>query len=253
MRLSSLAMVALLCVCGAAAAEGTNVHIECEMQSDYAFSLTKKSVVLTRKTGEPKLVLMRQGRLFIDDAWVPVSEADRERLIAYEREARATMPLTQRIGREAADIAFIALSEVAKDFSGDPEQLERKLAEARKQLDRRLADSISATHFNGDEFGRHIGDAVSETVPMVVGDIVGGALHAAFTGDAQRLGRLDGLDERIDAIVGSRAKALERDADTLCKRMRALDALDDALEYRHAGKPLDLLRTHPKRKETAAL
>jgi hypothetical protein len=253
MRLSSLAMAALLCACGTAAAEGTNVRIECEMQSDYAFSLTKKSVVLTRKTGEPKLVLMRQGRLFIDDAWVPVSETDRERLIAYEREARATMPLTQRIGREAADIAFIALSEVAKDFSGEPEHIERKLAEARKQLDRRLADSISTTHFNGDEFGRHIGDAVSETVPMVVGDIVGGALHAAFTGDAERLGRLDGLDERIDAIVGSRAKALERDADTLCERMRALDALDDALEYRHAGKPLDLLRTQPKRKETVAL
>jgi hypothetical protein len=231
---------ALLATCGAAAAR--DVNVDCDVHSDYGFALTPKSVILTRKDGTPKTVLMRQGRLFVDDRWVAVSAADRDRLAEYEREARATMPLAQQIGRDAANIAFTALGEVAKGFSNDPDRTEDRLRQARVELDRSLAGSISATHFNGTDLGKGIGEAVGNVLPMVIGDIVGGALSAAFSGDSGRLERMDDLDSRIDAIVEPRAKALERNAETLCRRMRTLDGLDDALEYRHDGKPLDLLR-----------
>jgi hypothetical protein len=231
---------ALLLACGTAAA--TDVKVDCDVHSDYDFALTQKSLILTRKSGEPKTVLMRQGRLFIDDRWVQVSAADRERLAEYERKARQTMPLAAQIGRDAATIAFTALGEVAKGFSRDPARTDARLREAREQLDRTLARSVSATHFNSADLGKGIGEAVGEAVPMVVGDIVGGALRAAFSGDTKRLEELDNLDARIDAIVEPRARALERNAETLCRSMRALDALDDALEYRHDGRPLDLLR-----------
>jgi hypothetical protein len=233
---------ALLLVCGGAAAAGRSVNVDCDVHSDYDFALTNKSVILTRKEGAPKTVLMRQGRLFIDDRWVEVSPADRDRLVDYEREARATMPLAAQIGRDAATIAFTALGEVAKGFSRDPEATEAKLRQARAELDRSLARSVSATRFNSAELGRGIGEAVSSVVPRVVGDIVGGALRAALSGDTARLEQLDNLDARIEAVVEPRAKALERNAETLCRNMQALDRLDNALEYRHDGKPLDLLR-----------
>ncbi|HVI57991.1 MAG TPA: DUF2884 family protein [Luteimonas sp.] len=231
---------ALLLACGSAAA--ADVDVDCDVHSDYDFALTQKSLILTRKTGAPKTVLMRQGRLFIDDRWVAVDAADRERLAEYEKKARETMPLAAQIGRDAATIAFTALGEVAKGFSRDPERTEARLREAREELDRSLARSVSPTHFNSADLGKGIGDAVGDAVPLLVGDIVGGALRAAFTGDTERLEELDNLDSRIDAIVEPRAKALERNAETLCRSMRALDAIDDALDYRHDGKPLELLR-----------
>jgi hypothetical protein len=231
---------ALLLACGNAAA--TDVDVDCDVHSDYDFALTQKSLILTRKSGTPRTVLMRQGRLFVDDRWVAVGAADRERLAEYEKKARETMPLAARIGRDAATIAFTALGEVAKGFSRDPERTEARLRDAREQLDRSLARSVSPTRFNSADLGKGIGDAVGEAVPLLVGDIVGGALRAAFSGDTERLEQLDQLDTRIDAIVEPRAKALERNAETLCRSMRALDVLDDALEYRHDGKPLDLLR-----------
>jgi hypothetical protein len=231
---------ALLLACGSAAA--ADVDVDCDVHSDYDFALTHKSLILTRKTGTPKTVLMRQGRLFIDDRWVAVDAADRERLADYEKKARETMPLAAQIGRDAATIAFTALGEVAKGFSRDPERTEARLREAREELDRSLARSVSPTHFNSADLGKGIGDAVGDAVPLLVGDIVGGALRAAFTGDTERLEELDNLDSRIDAIVEPRAKALERNAETLCRSMRALDAIDDALDYRHDGKPLELLR-----------
>ena len=181
MRNVVLGCALMLVAGGALASDG--IDVDCDVNSDYDFALTDKSVILTRENGAPRTVLMRQGRLFVDDRWVDVSAADRDRLIDYEREARAAMPLAARIARDAATIAFTALGEVAKGFSRDPAATEAKLQQARADLDRRLARSVSATHFNNNELGKGIGEAVSEVVPRVVGDIVGGALRAAFTGD----------------------------------------------------------------------
>ena len=78
-------------------------------------------------------------------------------------------------------------------------------------------------------------------LPTVIGDIVGGAVHAAF-GDAERLQRMENLDAEIEARIEPRAKALEKSADALCRRMESLDRIDNALDYRlPGGDALELL------------
>ena len=60
-RLLALAVLALSC--GAAWAD----EIECNVESDYELTLNERSVIFTRDTGTPKAIVMRQGRLFVDD------------------------------------------------------------------------------------------------------------------------------------------------------------------------------------------
>lgn len=248
MRKTILCMVLLL-ACGQAAADptkinagrGVEINAECDVESDYDFALSERSVIFTRSSGTPKTVLMRQGRLFVDDRWVEVSDADTKRLLDYEREARAVMPLAQQIGRDAAQIAFIAIGEVAAGFSSDPASTRAKLAEARKQIDARIARSVTANHFSGEELGEGIGAAVTDALPTVIGDIVGGAVRAAF-GDGERLQQLENLDARIEALVEPRAKVLEKNANALCRRMESLDRIENALDYRlPGGDALELL------------
>ncbi|TDK23196.1 DUF2884 family protein [Luteimonas aestuarii] len=231
---------------------GVTIDADCQVSSDYSFHLTERSVVFTRKDGTPARVLMRDGGLFIDDAWVQVSADDRRRIREYERGARAVMPLAQRIGREAAQIALAAIGEVAAAFSNDPAATRRKLDEARTTIDDRLQQAITPERFHGDALGAAIGNAIGDVVPTLVGDVVSGALRAAFSGDASRFQRIEqDLDGRIEAIVEPRAKALERDAEALCQRMEALDALDDALEYRLPdGRALSLLTVERKPRRT---
>ena len=237
-RLFALSVFSLACGSAMANPGGCDVDI----QSDYELSLNERSVILTRDSGVPKAIVMRQGRLFVDDAWVALGAADRERIAAFERGTRATMPEAQAVGRAAADIAFTALGEVAAGFSSDPESSQAKLAKARVQLDARLARSVTATRFDGRDLGGGISEAVGAVLPSMIGDIVGGAISAAFSGDASRLKQMETLDARIEAQVEPRARALEKRAEGLCQRMIALDAIDEAIEYRHGGKPLDLLR-----------
>ena len=252
--------IAVALACGQASADdgkiragnGINIDSDCNVESDYDFHLTERSVVFTRRTGTPSRVLMRDGRLFVDDAWVEVSAADRQRIRDYERGARDAMPLAQEIGREAAQIALTAVGEVAAGMSSDPERTRRKLDDARKRVDAQLVKSVNANSFSGEALGESIGEVIGEVVPMIIGDVVGGAVRAAFSGDTARLERLDGLDARIEAIVEPRAKALERSADELCRRMAALDAIDNALEYRlPGGAPLHLLDVRAGGKDRA--
>lgn len=234
--------VSLLLLSGAAVAK----EISCNVESDYELHVTPRSVILTREHGTPETVLMREGRLFVDGSWVTLNAADRKRIAQYERETRAVLPLARQIGHDAAEIAFVTLGEVASGFSSDPAATRAKLAKARTKLDARLASSISANHFNSDHLGEGIGRTVAELLPSLVGDIVGGAVRAALSGDTARLERMDRMDKDIEARIEPRAKALERRAEALCQHMQALDAIDDALEYRQPnGRPLDLLDAQP--------
>lgn len=242
----STAAAALLACSGTAAAD-TRIEMSCEVESDYDFSLSERSAIFTRDAGTPRQLVMRQGRLFVDDRWVTLGAADRRRVAEYEREARAVMPLAREIGRDATEIAFVALGEVAAGFSSDPEASRRRLEKARTQLDARLAESFSASRYSSDALGDAIGGAVRDVLPTVIGDIVGGAVRAAFGGDTAGLQRLENLDAELEALIEPRAKALERNAEALCTRMRRLDRIDDALEYRLPdGRPLDLLRVEVK-------
>jgi hypothetical protein len=254
MMRQTLLGIALALACGHATAVGgtshsgrnINIHSDCEVESDYDFHLTERSVILTRDRGTPRAVVMRQGRLFVDDRWVSLAGADARRVRDYEREARATMPLAQRIARDAAQIAFTAIGEVAAGFSSDPAQTRAKLAGARARLDARLARSVTATRFSADELGSGIGDAVGEVLPTVMGDVVGGAVRAAFTGDTARLQRMERLDQEIERRIAPYTKALERDMQRLCRRMESLDRIDDAIEFRlPGGTRLELLEVRP--------
>lgn len=241
----ALVAVGLLAVAGTAVAG----DISCDVESDYELHVTPRSVILTREHGTPQAVLMREGRLFVDGKWVALGAADSRRIGQYERETRAVLPLARQLGHDAAEIAFTALGEVAAGFSSDPPSTRARLAKARTRLDAHLARSISANHFNSAHLGEGIGRTVAELLPSLVGDIVGGAVRAAFNGDTARLQRMEDLDKDIEARIEPRARALERRAEALCQHMQALDAIDDALEYRLPdGRPLDLLdakaRTH---------
>ncbi|WP_386701987.1 DUF2884 family protein [Lysobacter sp. GCM10012299] len=220
----------------------THVDMSCNMDSDYDLSIDDRSVILTRDSGVPKAIVMRQGKLFVDDRWVTLSSADTQRIAEFEKGTRAAMPEAQAIGREAADIAFSVLGEVAAGFSSDPKAAQARVTQARAKIDARLARSVTPTRFNGHDLGQGIGEAVAEVIPSMIGDIVSGAIGAAFSGDASRLKRLENLDAQIDAKVEPRAKALEQRADGLCRRMVELDRIDDSLEFRLPdGRPLNML------------
>lgn len=240
---SSLPAIALFLAASAANAKDIN----CNIESDFDFTLNEQSLIFTRDSGTPKWVVIRGDRLFVDDRWVALDADDRKRIAAIDHGAREIMPLAREIARDATEIAFTAISEVAAGFSNDATKTRAKLDQARKRIDARLARSVTANRFDSSDLGNGIGEAVEEVVPLVIGDIVGGAVSAALSGDSARLERMQNLDKQIEARVAPRAKALETRSEQLCNKMLELDRLDNALAYRLPdGSPLNLLEAKPE-------
>ena len=248
--MAKLLPAAVLSLAAAVAAGAAQAHphskdadrqLHCEIDSQYTVRPYKRAYVFEKDGRE---VGIGGGRLFVDGREVPVNAADHARLVDMEREFHALQPEMQQVVTEAVDIAFTALTEVARGLSGDPGQTVAELEASHRRVRSKMAAAPLAL-FNDDAISGIVEPIVREHLPDIVGGAVRTAIKAAFStgkeaGDLK--GRMDRMEHELDARVDARAKALEPLARSMCARLRRMDALDDALEVRTAdGGRFDLL------------
>ena len=220
--------LALAMACGAATAK----DLQCDVDSDYDLNVTDKSVILTRDTGTPKAIVMRDGRLFIDNAWVNLSKADSKRIAQYEtRDPRGA----------------------AAGRADRPRRRRDRLHRAGRSR-HRLQQRSRATRAGWPRPGPTStapGRAVS--APIISTATISAKASArrrrtAAAGDRRHRRRRDARPRsaatrrassawttwtrKSSAASQPRANALESRAEALCQHMQALDEIDDALDYR---------------------
>ena len=223
-------------------------HVSCDVESQYTVRPYKRAYVFERDGRE---VGIGGGRLFVDGREVEVSADDRTRLAGMEREFQALRPEMTQVVTEAVDIAFSALTEVARALSGDPGQTVAELEASHRKVRAKMAAAPLAL-FNEDAIEGVVQPILSEHLPAIIGGAVRSAVKAAFStgkeaGEFQA--RMDRMEHELDARVEQRAKALEPLARSMCARLHRIDALDDALEVRTAdGARFDLLEANARGK-----
>lgn len=254
MKRTMLAM-ALVLACGSAMAkDGSKLSSNsCDVESDYSLTTHGNAFVFTRDDGKaPARMSLGGGKLFIDGKQAELNAADQARMGQFEGELRQLVPEVQQVTIEAIDIAFTALTEVARGLSSDPDEsvakLEKSHARARKEIASRPAFVFSK--HGDDALAAIIEPIVSEYVPEITGSAVTLAMKMVFASDAKRADmekRLDRMGDEIDTKVNARAAKLEPLAEAMCQRMKRMDGLDNALEYRlPGGKPIELLNVEVK-------
>lgn len=220
-----------------------NVHLGCDIGTHYKVRMARRAFVFSQP-GAPHEIGIGGGRLFIDGSEVTINDADHARIAQMEGEMHSLVPEVQKVAVEAVDIAFTALTEVARELSADPGQTVSTLEASHRQVLAKMRNTPLAM-FDEDAMGDVVAPILRDYLPEIIGGAVRTALKAAFTlgkdGDLQA--RMARMEHELDTRVNARAKALEPLAESMCGRLRRIDALDNALEVRMAdGRPLDLLR-----------
>lgn len=251
MKPSLLALALLFATAPAAAHTNVRGH-QCDIGTDWNVHMHRRAFVFSREDHEPAEIGIGGGRLFIDGREVKLTEADHQRLVQIERQMTDSLPVLHDIAVEAVDIAFSALTEVARGLASDPGEAIAELRKAQVRVRGEMQDKPLAA-FNGDAIGKIIEPVVTEFVPQIVGGAVSSAVGAAFGGERKANEfekRMERMQQDIDRNVDKRADALEPKVDDLCGRLKSIDALDDSLEFRLPdGKQLDLLRVGPRDKD----
>ncbi len=224
-------------------------NVSCEVGSDYDVNLSSGKIQFNRDEGSPSRIEIDRARLRIDGKEVALSAADRERMERYASGLLAMEPEVKAVALDAVDIAFTALSEVARGLSSDSDPMLATLSEVRGRVEREIRTAPESV-INEDAFGDAVGDAVAELIPALVGNIVKEALSAAFSGDMARAESLEAraqkLEAEIERRIEPRARALEVRTKRLCEQVAELDAIESEFEYRlPGGEPLDILRSGP--------
>jgi hypothetical protein len=236
--------LALVLLPGVAAAHSHRFD-GCGFHSRYDMQLTAKALLFTLKDPSRRIE-MDHGALRVDGKEVVLSPGDRERIAAFEANVRTLVPQIKAIGRDAAEIAYTAVSEVASALAGEHSAVRAKLDRMRSDVRARIDASFESQPFNEKEFEALVESSVKEMVPALVGDLVSVAVQAALSGDEKVAAdierRADRLGDEIERRVETQARQIEARAEALCPQLAQLDRLETNLELRLGdGSRLDLL------------
>lgn len=221
---------------------------ECRVKTDYSVERQDGGYLFSR--GHAAEIRIREGRLLVDGADAPLSQADRARLHEFQSQLDNVIEQARGIAMEAASIAMDAVSEVALAFFGDDPAMLQRFEKRLAVLDAEIRKGLvmrDGPLFDESAFERAVETAMKELAPMLARSVAAKAVTAALSGDEDVIrdieARASRLEREIEAKVTRRARDIEARAEALCPQIESLAATLDALDFRHAdGSGLQLIR-----------
>ena len=214
---------------------------QCGLTTPFNALVDTGGVWLYREQGVPKEIFFHGGQLSVDHKVRQVSPADAQRLWQMEAQARTLMPQVADVARGALDITFDALGSVVQALTGS----QRKARKVDKQRDDALAyidKTLGTGRWDQEVFDDGFEKRIESAAEQMSGMLMRSVLWQTFTGRADAMeARADQLDKQLDARMEAKSQALEAKAAALCPTVRSLYALQDAMEYRYQGQPLQMI------------
>ncbi|WP_234852805.1 DUF2884 family protein [Pseudoxanthomonas winnipegensis] len=214
---------------------------QCGLGTDFNVLADSGGIWLYRDSGSPREIFFHGGELSVDRKLRPVSAADAQRLWQMESQARALMPKVAGLANEVVDLSYDALGGVIEIMTGSSFNA-RKIARMRTQAHGYVDGTLGKGRWEQDAFGGNFERYVEDQAEAFKGSIARHLLFQIFTGRSEAIEeRADHLYGELDNKLETRSEAIEAQAEALCDQVDQLRALQDALEFRYEGKPLQLL------------
>lgn len=220
----------------------------CGLDSDYDVTLDTSGLTFRRDGDQSRSIVMSKGRLVVDGRDLSISDADRARIAEYEATVRALVPQAKAIARDAVDIAYVAVTEVAAAFSdtADDASTRKRLGVLRDEFKLRIDDTFEKRPWNEDEFDSLLERAMGDLMPVVVAEVAGTAIAIALSGDEARAAELEKraakIERDIERRIDTQAAQLASRVAALCPMVAKLDRIESGLELRLGdGSRLNLL------------
>lgn len=220
----------------------------CGLDSIYDVTLDKSGLSFQHEGGKPERIVMNKGQLIVDGRTLSLSDSDHARVAEYEATVRALVPQAKAIARDAIDIAYVAVTEVAAAFSdtADHSSTRKRLGVLRDEFKLRIDDTFEKRPWNEEEFDSLVEKAMGDLMPVVVAEVAGNAIAIALSGDEARAAELEKraakIEHDIERRIDTQTAQLASRVAALCPMVAKLDRIESGLELRlEDGSRLNLL------------
>ena len=215
---------------------------QCGLTTGYNVLVDSGGVWLYRAEGAPKEIFFHDGELSIDRTLQTVSATDAQRLRQLEAESRVLMPQVAGLARETVDIRFDSLEGVVEALTGSRRKA-RKLRSFRDDTLAHVDATLGTGRWDQDFFGEEFEARIEAAAESMASGIGRSMLWAVFTpGGADRLEkRAEKMEAELERRLEARIDVVEAKAEVMCTQVARMQAIEDTLEFRYQGAPLNLL------------
>ena len=215
---------------------------QCGLTTGYNVLVDSGGVWLYRAEGAPKEIFFHDGELSIDRTLQTINAADAQRLRQLEAESRVLMPQVAGLARETVDITFDSLEGVVEALTGSRRKA-RKLRSFRDDTLAHVDATLGTGRWDQDFFGEEFEARIEAAAESMASGIGRSMLWAVFTpGGADRLEkRAEKMEAELERRLEARIDVVEAKAEVMCTQVARMQAIEDTLEFRYQGAPLNLL------------
>jgi len=214
---------------------------QCGLGTDFNVLADSGGIWLYRDSGVPREIFFHGGALSVDKQVRQVSAADAQRLWDMEREARVLMPQVAGVAHDVVDLSYDALGGVIEIMTGSWLNA-RKIERMRRRANIYVDSTLGKGRWDQSAFDGNFERYVQDQAEAFRGSIARHLLFQIFTGRADNIdARADTMGDALDAKLDARSETIEAKADALCAQVATLRQLQDTLEFRYQGQPLQML------------
>lgn len=231
MKLKVLATASILFAANSTFAHDNN----CDMELNNTLTVTPQHVLI-KKDDETVIDIYQDKMLFVRGDLVSLSSEQQEMVAEYSSSIRQAVPEVMDIAIDAVEIAFDGINAAFGDFA-DLSTTKEKFEEIKERIgDKYQADNGHYTFHDGEfninvddpEIDQAVEDIMEDVMPQVVGSLLSNLGEAISSGDSD-FSKFDNMEERIEAEIDERSKAIEVKADAFCKKLKEMDKLEERL------------------------
>lgn len=214
---------------------------QCGLGTPFNVLADSGGIWLYRDSGSPREIFFHRGELSVDHKVQRTSDADAQRLWQMEQTTRTLMPQAANIAHDVVDISYDAFGGVIEVMTGSWLNA-RKIERMRKRANDYVDGTLGKGRWDQDAFDGNFEKYVEEEAEEFKGSIARHVLWQVVTGRADKMDeRADRMGDELDAKLDAQSAAIEAKADALCTTVQHLRELQDALEFRYEGQPLQML------------
>lgn len=213
---------------------------QCGLSTPFNVLVDSGGVWLYRDNGVPREIFFHAGQLSVDAELWPVGGADAQRLRQLEVQAQQLMPQVAGLADEAIDLAFDALDSVVVGITGSQRKA-RNLTRQRQAARGYIERTLGRGRWDQAMFDDGFEDAISDAARSVSAGLTRSVLWQVLSGRGDAIdARMQRIEPELEQRMERRAEALEARAKALCPQLNALYALQQTLDFRYQGRPLPM-------------
>lgn len=222
----------------------------CEIKLNYDLAISPEHIRII-DNDQTLVDIYQDKQVFIKGEMVTLTPQEQTLINTYSDHIRRSIPEVSQIATEAVSIAYQGIS-AALGSQVNLDKTKAKFDQLQQKIEQEFNNKQGHYSFRQGNFSTSVDnhgidemveEIVEEMVPQLIGSLMINLGSAMANGDTD-FSQFDGIDDKIEQEIESRAEVIEQKAEAFCQRLTQANEVEQQLIANNKLQHLDLLKVN---------